>query len=259
MTLTRRRALGLMAAVPTIAAYTPLPVSRLLVVDGNSISDSPSPYYHAGNRASWPVWFQRDGHAARCGIAATVNHAVGTWDVRDCAMRAAELIDPLARIAGVESWLILWEGTNALARIVDPLATWQAHADYLEARRAAGFSRVLVGTVISRDPRGLSYSLAQRAEFNALVRERAASVGAEVLDLAAMPGMGGDGDYANAALFHDGIHPTDAGSRQIAAFVADQIAPSIMRGSGQLRGGSRVHLPVIHQSGCNSATASSGE
>lgn len=226
MKLTRRRALGVMAAVPTIAAYSPLPVSRLLVVDGNSISDSPSPYYHSGNRASWPVWFQRDGHAARCGIAATVNHAVGTWDVRDCAMRAPELIDPLARVPGTDAWLILWEGTNALSRIIDPLKTWQAHADYIAARRAAGFSRIFVGTVISRDPRGLSYSLSQRAEFNTLVRERAADVGADVLDFAAMPGVGADGDYANTALFFDGIHPTDVASRQIAAFVADQIAPA---------------------------------
>jgi hypothetical protein len=211
-----------MAAAPAVIPAC-LP-SRLLVVDGNSISDSPSPYYHAGNRASWPVWFQRDGHAARCGVAATVNHAVGTWDVRDCAARAAELIDPLARVPGTDAWLILWEGTNALARIVDPLKTWAAHADYIAARRAAGFSRVFVGTVISRDPRGLSYSLSQRAEFNALAHQHAAGVGAEVIDFAAMPGMGADGDYANAALFHDGIHPTDAGSRMIAAFVAERLA-----------------------------------
>jgi hypothetical protein len=181
--MNRRQFLALTAATP--AALSTQPKPRLLAVDGNNFSDERTSYV-AGQRGPWPIWFQIY-HAAACGMVATVNRAVSGADVFDSLRRAPTQVDPLATWPGVEAWLVYWEGSNTLAKLA-PAEAWDQHVAYIAARRAAGFARVFVGTVLPGDIEA-AYSDEQREAFNALVRQNATAAGASVIDFATMATM----------------------------------------------------------------------
>lgn len=92
---------------------------------------------------------------------------------------------------------------------------YSAMEAYVSARRAAGFSHVVICTI----PPRTSFLSGQRQTewlaYNDLVR--ANSAGADVIcDLASHPVMGLPASVSDLALYQDGIHPTGAGNDLVA-------------------------------------------
>lgn len=198
-------ATSLAALTGTIPAL-PRP-SRLIICDGNSITDYTPPYIN-GNWRPWPYWLAETGHCV-------VNTAVGATDIAECRQRAPVAVDTLVGLAP-ETWCVIFEGTNYLNRHPDVQAAYQQHVQYCQERKAAGVDKVFIGTIIDRAPGGLAYTDAQRWEFNDLIRANFASFADGVIDFAAISEMGPDGTWADSRYFWDGIHPTDTGSRLLA-------------------------------------------
>ncbi len=199
---------SLAALAGTIPQPHPEPAEgRLLICDGNSITDSTPPYIN-GNWRPWPYWLSAAGYRV-------VNTAVGATDIAECRRRAFVVVDTLVGLAS-ETWCIIFEGTNYLNRYPNVQAAYHEHVCYCHERKAAGVDKVFIGTVISRAPAGLAYTDTQRRQFNDLIRTNYASFADGVVDFAAMPEMGLDGTWADTRYFWDGIHPTDAGSRLLA-------------------------------------------
>ncbi len=190
--------------------------SRLLIADGNSISDDPAPVYASGGFRSWPYWIMNQTSTP------IVNTAVGATDIAECRQRAPINVDKLYGVA-LQTWVIIWEGTNHLSRNGGNVAaTYAQHVSYCNERKAAGATKVYIGTIISREP-SVGYSIAQKNAFNTLLRNNWSFFCDGLLDFASIPQLGGDTSYADTNYFYDGIHPTDAGSKLLADYVIAQL------------------------------------
>lgn len=200
----------------TIPASTiPQPQLPMIICDGNSISDMPA-FAYAGNWRAWPYWLASYGHKV-------VNVAVGATDIAECRQRAPVTVDTLVGL-GRETWVIIFEGTNYLARNNgDVQATYDQHVAYCQERKAAGADVVMIGTIVDREP-SVGYTTEQRHEFNRIIKTTWRNFADGVVDFAATT-LGQDGAWADTSLFYDGIHPTDHGSEILAQRVLYDIAP----------------------------------
>lgn len=196
---------ALLSLAGTLPAASP--PTRLLICDGNSITDSTPPYIN-GNWRPWPYWLSAAGYRV-------VNTAVGATDIAECRQRALVAVDTLVGLAQ-ETWCIIFEGTNYLNRYPDVQAAYHEHVCYCRERKAAGVDKVFVGTMIDRAPAGLAYTNAQRWQFNDLIKANYRDFADGVIDFASIPAMGPDGAWADSRYFYDGIHPTDEGSKLLA-------------------------------------------
>jgi hypothetical protein len=133
-----------------------------------------------------------------------------------------------AVVPGKQNFLVVWIGSNDLnARPNDALTgvTDQSRAQhvygrlvqYCSNRRAAGYTRIAVATVLSRDVGSSTVGQAsfenRRAIFNGLIRQGVGTGYDAVIDFAAHPQMGVNQAYFSSPLLFsaDRIHPSDAG------------------------------------------------
>lgn len=194
------------------------PAELLIICDGNSIT-SPRRGY-----TDWPYTL-----AIMTSIP-TVNVAVSSNDIADCRSRAGVAVDRLVGLSD-ETWVIIWEGTNYLRTTGNVQECYDQHVAYCQERRAAlrqaqrpvggraCRGRVLIGTIISREPTNAIYTLEQRHEFNDLLRQGWPSFADGLLDFASIPELGADDAWMNPTYFFDGIHLADPGSELVANFL----------------------------------------
>lgn len=188
--------------------------SRLFIADGNSITDD-SPEIVTGHWRPWPYWVMSQT------TQPVINTAVGSTDILECIKRAPVNVDKLYGLA-LQTWVIIWEGTNYLARSGDVATCYAQHVAYCRARKAAGATKVYIGTIISREP-SVTYTIAQKNAFNDLLRTNWTNFCDGLLDFASIPQIGGDTSYADTTYFRDGIHLTDAGSKLVADYIIAQL------------------------------------
>jgi lysophospholipase L1-like esterase len=128
------------------------------------------------------------------------------------ASRAAHVDALRTKTPGARNVLVVWAGTNDLGLGEDPAAVVNELGTYAKARRQAGWT-VIVLTALPR-----TYALdvpgyeARRLAFNDQVRQLWPTFADRLVDVAALPEIGDDGDQRNPALFlPDTLHLNSAG------------------------------------------------
>jgi lysophospholipase L1-like esterase len=150
----------------------------------------------------------------------------------DLAVSGSKISDLVSRAATVDSYLPaskngrqyilhLFVGTNDIFALTIPDATLSADvtaitnslATYIAARRAAGWDKIVVGTLLDRTngtDGGTQFETAQ-SQFNGTVRGWVGTTIDAVSDFAANASLGAAGAANNATNFGDKIHLTTAG------------------------------------------------
>lgn len=118
---------------------------------------------------------------------------------------------------------VLWGGSNDIDAGV-AAATVQGYIEsYVSARKAAGFTHVVVLTMLDR----AAFTAGERTAkntCNGTIRSRAATVGYTVADVAADGRIGDDGDYSDTTYFNaDQVHLNGTGYGVVAGIVATAI------------------------------------
>ena len=125
-----------------------------------------------------------------------------------------------------EALLVVEMGANDLNANPDPAAFTTALAAYIDARRAAGWTKIIATTVMPRTDAGgasdVDFNTA-RATANATIRSWVGWRIQAVADWAANATMGADGASDNATYFGDKVHPTAAGNTILKAITAAAI------------------------------------
>ncbi|MEQ1790298.1 MAG: SGNH/GDSL hydrolase family protein [Rickettsiales bacterium] len=127
---------------------------------------------------------------------------------------------------------VIFAGTNdidnrATGTIVGYGTTvWTSYLlPYIQAVQAAGFSRVLVGTIIARNWVGSGTDKTEketeRLAYNTLIRDNAVAEGYTVLDFAGLSEMS---NYANTTYIVDAVHPTRLGYNVMGTYAAPIIS-----------------------------------
>lgn len=131
---------------------------------------------------------------------------------------AATQIDPLVDPTRLNV-LCLLGGTNDLNNGAASAETvYTRIVTYCQARRAAGF-KVIVGTVLPRDPAGSGEAFeADRQSVNTSIRANWATFADALADVGADILIGSVGAFSNMAYFADGTHPTSLGCEIIASY-----------------------------------------
>lgn len=183
-------------------------VKQIVGLTGTSISALPIPSYYqqAGPELS--------------PLRIISSEATASSDLNDGASIQAPALDMLITDGPTQDRYILMceHGTNDLAQ--DGLTDVQLIAKlatYLDARRAAGWQKILQSTIMSREAATIgAYSKAQfdtyRASVNSAIRSWVGTRIDAVVDFAADSTMGQNTSSANTTYFADGVHPTSAGA-----------------------------------------------
>jgi lysophospholipase L1-like esterase len=119
---------------------------------------------------------------------------------------------------------VLWMGTNDLANGDTPANTYTNFVQLCGKAKARGFAKVLVLTVIARDPANTNATApnfeANRQAFNTLLRNTYLTFADGLVDVGADTLIGAPGTYANGTYFSDGVHLTAFGGQYVASLVA---------------------------------------
>lgn len=83
-------------------------------------------------------------------------------------------------------------------------------ATYLDARKAAGWDKVVLATILPRIPATYATFNTRRAEANPILRTWVGTHCDAIIDFAAEADYGDDADASDAAKYYDGVHPTAA-------------------------------------------------
>lgn len=169
-------------------------------------------------------------------------NTLSKWNVRNAAVSGSTTttISDAARLAANTGFisnsamavLVLWIGTNDLSLTTDSAATVMSRiVSYVNARKAEGFSKVLMITTMPIDATaaalvglpGTATHEARRLQLNTLIRQQKGVLFNDVVDVGAHPLLGEVANTTNAALFPDGIHL----SNQAYDIVASLVKPSI--------------------------------
>lgn len=150
------------------------------------------------------------------------NLAIGgsRWDeVIARASACDERINPYAT-----NVLFAWAGTNDAYRD-DATATHAQQKSYCEARRAAGWDFIIVGTAMDRadsDPPGW------RSSFNTLVRNNYADYADGLIDVGGHAILGAESAYLDTTYFNaDQVHLNATGWQIVAEMAADELTPLV--------------------------------
>lgn len=126
-----------------------------------------------------------------------------------------------------ENMLVIELGANDLnVAVPDPTAFTTALAAYIDARRAAGWAKIVATTVLPRTEVGNASDAAfnsARAAVNATIRSWVGGRIQAVADWAADQTMGADGASDNLTYYGDKVHPTAAGNAILASITAAAI------------------------------------
>lgn len=174
--------------------------NNVLVLDGDSITRGDiagtTPYSSLFSlNGSWTV----------------TNKGVDSETLATMVANAAANIDPLI-VGGVTNVVVIWGGTNDFALGGATVATVYANLQtYCNARKAAGWNKVLVITTVSRfgnNPGTGHTNDFDIAAYNTLIRANWPTFADGLIDVAANANLGGLGAYANTTYFlADQVHP----------------------------------------------------
>lgn len=150
------------------------------------------------------------------------NVAVGGSRWQELEARATTLDGRLNPKA--DNVLIVWCGTNE-AYLNNASATYAAQVTYCNARRAAGWNKIIVGTAMDRVDQS---NEVWRSALNTLIRNGYAGHADGLLDVGGHAILGAAGAYNNATYFNaDKVHLNAAGWQVLAETAADVLAPLI--------------------------------
>lgn len=197
--------------------------TRVVFFEGDSIT--------VGSGATAP----NNSYAAKAASTAspvirTGNLAQGGSTMTNLNARAATLDSYLpANKAGVTYVLHILVGTNDMTNTPSAPGTFtSALATYIAARKAAGWDKIVVGTIIARSEQadgGAQFNI-DRATANATIRGWVGSTIDVCADYAANTLVGADGASNNTTYFMaDKIHPIDAGHAQMYPITTAAINP----------------------------------
>ena len=198
------------------SALLPNPASDLVCFVGNSMTTG----MYCGNGKTWSC--QAAGKVP--GLTRWYNISKGGITTQGLAALAATSIDPLLKRGTGRSVLVLWEGTNDLCvNQSDAAAAAEALKQFCLARRAAGWRKILILTVLPRQT-GPTFE-PRRIALNQLLRDACKDYADGLVDVAAIPEMGAAGNELNKDYYADGVHLTAGGN----GLVADAVAPALSK------------------------------
>lgn len=139
---------------------------------------------------------------------------------------AAGWLDPVYDATAALNVNLIWAGTNDLAGGVAAATVYGRLETYCNARRAAGWDKVIVFTALPRSAEGDDAGHeALRAAFNALVRANYASIADGMVDVAADERIGGAGDELDTTYYNaDRVHLNTTGQAVIAELAQPVLA-----------------------------------
>lgn len=203
--------------------------------------------------------FLLDGDSIAAGALATItlNTASSPWDITDLglpgefltgvtgvAQQATLAPDPIVRPAAERNAVAVWAGTNdncTTATICAGLVG--AFKSYCQGRKAAGFGKCLVVTMLSRTGRDTSKNL-----LDTELRTQWPSFADGLIDEAEDAALGADGASANTVFFTDGVHLTPSAD-------ANDVVPSIQRAINRAYGAHDFSNATVYSSAAAAAVA----
>ncbi len=138
---------------------------------------------------------------------------------------ATAVVDPV-RVSGINSWLIVFAGTNGMVASLGNHSAATEYADfktYIAARISAGWSanKIIACTMLPRT--GFTDSI--RQTFITSMVGDDGGYGYRLARLDQNANIGAAGDDTNLTYFYDGTHPTAAGHAIIASTIYGAMFP----------------------------------
>jgi lysophospholipase L1-like esterase len=124
---------------------------------------------------------------------------------------AATRVDPLYKSKGKFSIIIFWEGTNDIGNNLTDVQAYTNIKNYCIGRKAAGWNKTIVGTILPRNGSPNPSFEATRISVNSMIR---AAKAANESWLDAVADIGGDSNLqtpSDTTYYSDGLHLTDSG------------------------------------------------
>ena len=174
--------------------------------------------YYAGEGGRWPqVIASAIGHVNQSHTIV----ATGGASLAFIGSIAAAWVDPVYDATATLNVNLIWAGTNDLAGGETGAAVWASLQSYCNARRAAGWDKIIVLTALPRSAVGDNAGHeALRQAFNTLVRTNYASIADGLADVAADSRIGDDGDELDTTYYDaDRVHLNTAGHAVVAGIV----------------------------------------
>lgn len=129
-------------------------------------------------------------------------------------------------LAGRAGILIVWAGTNdiALPTIASAATTYARLVAYCNARRAAGYSKIVVLTTLPRLAGGNVNFESDRQAYNTLIRAGWATFADALADVAAVAAIGAPNAHLDTTYYQvDGVHLNDTGRGLVSPVVKTAI------------------------------------
>jgi hypothetical protein len=181
----------------------PKPAEQL-IFDGQSFN-----YYPGNGKRAYPAQLL-DLMGPRIGISAVVGISGTSYAYRSATVGArVDSLYPRAR----RTTVLDIAGQNEILGGTTATELFRTVAAYADARHQAGAAFVVEYTITKSD-RYTSTQEAERAAYNRLLMGNAGHHIDAVVDIASRPEFA---NPSNTTYFEDGIHPTEAGARIIAA------------------------------------------
>lgn len=197
--------------------------SRVIVTEGDSVTQAQSAYgyVYVGAAATSPKWYLRDIAIGGSNLDTNTLINGSTWG--DLTYRATDYTDAfLASTPGALRVLYVNIGTNNISPTAADFAV--RYGNYLLARRAAGWDKIVVGTLLSRsdEPFVSTGHEDRRLALNDIIRSSAwkSAYGVDaVADMASDPTIGPFSSHADhPELWLDTVHPSAAGHALMAPY-----------------------------------------
>jgi hypothetical protein len=163
-----------------------------------------------GRRGAWA--FKMLANLYTTAAARLRNTSVSGYTLAQMATAYPTDIVPIYSASRAKNVLVVAGATNSIAfGALTAAQVIAAYWSYCDTARAAGWL-VVACTVLPRSDATIRGTFnADRATVNAAILADWATHADGLADVAAVAGMGADGDSANAANYGDLVHPTDAG------------------------------------------------
>lgn len=188
------------------------PMNRLAIFDGNSLT--------AGSGSTGGQTYPVQTAALLGSGWDTVNVGVGGQSTAGMNTRAGQFVDAAENAWRSGEIVVGWEGTNDLFLGATPATSISRLTTYYSGRKAEGY-RVVVMTVLPRSSVGVSGTFeADRQTINASLRANWPTYADALVDVAADPRIGDQGDETDTTYYADLTHLNNTGYGVVASLVA---------------------------------------
>lgn len=173
---------------------------------------------YTGAAGMWPSVIAADLGTAAQGFTTVAQGGVTLAFINEIA---AVWIDPVYDATAANNVNIIWSGTNDLAGGTSGADTYALLATYCNARRAAGWDKLIVVTALPRSAAGdAANHETLRQAFNTLLRANWATIADGLADVAADGRIGDEGDELDTTYYQaDRVHLNTAGQAVIAGIM----------------------------------------